>query len=108
MTIEQRDYKIAHMPETQTTCPFCKKMSIRVLHIPFVSNTFSSSCRAGGKNTKIQKEGWKVLSGCPDCNKPLEEIKSALEHGTKHETHEDKLKRLRNAGLPLVLESQKH
>jgi len=82
-------------------------MSIRVLHIPFVSNTFSSSCRAGGKNTKIQKEKWDILSGCLECSKTLEEVKNAFEHGTKQQTHEDRLKRLRASGLPLVLESKR-
>ena len=94
------------MPETQTSCPFCKKMSIRVLHIPFVSNTFSSRCRAGGKNTKIQKERYDILSGCSECGKTQKEVDYAFEHGTKQETRDDKLKRLQASGLPLILESK--
>ena len=95
------------MPEAQTSCPFCKKMSIRVLHIPFVSNTFSSSCRAGGRNTKIQKERFDILSGCSECGKTLKEVEDGFEHGTKKETHEEKLKRISGSGLPIIIESKR-
>jgi len=96
------------MPETQTSCPFCKKMSIRVLHIPFVSNTFSSNCRAGGRNTKIQKERFDILSGCSECGKTLKEVEYAFDHSTKQETHEEKLKRIKDSGLPTIITSNRN
>lgn len=89
------------MPETITTCPFCKKPTIKILHVPFVANTFTSKSRAGGRNTVIQKERFDVLSGCDECGKSKKEVERALNTGrTKEMTHEERIKRMKDAGLP--------
>lgn len=93
--------------ETLTNCPFCGKLTISILHIPFVANTFTSKCRAGGRNTVYQKERYDVLSGCEACGKSQKEIEKALNEGsTKQVSHEERLRRLREAGLPLKIESK--
>ena len=87
-------------------CPFCGKDTITILHIPFVSNTFTSKCRAGGKITNIQKERHNVISGCSGCGKSLKEVEKALNSGkTKEVSHEERLKRIRESGLPTIIES---
>jgi len=90
--------------ESLTNCPFCKKMTIKLLHIPFVSNTFTSKCRAGGKNTRIQKEKYDVLSGCEACGKSLKEVEKELNGEGKQASHEERLKRIRDSGLPTRVE----
>jgi hypothetical protein len=90
--------------EALIECPFCGKESIKVLRIPFVKQVKSSQCRAGGKNTRIQKSGEDILSGCSECGKSKEEVIAALEGNDKKMTDEQKLKRLREAGLPTTME----
>ena len=91
--------------ETLTTCPFCKKETIRVLHIPFVKQTITSKCRAGGRNTRYQHEKFEVISGCSACGKSKEEVEKALNGPLKKESHEERLKRLRESGIPTVIET---
>ena len=90
--------------ESVIECPFCGKMTITILHIPFVTNTFTSKCRAGGKNTIIQKERFDVLSGCEACGKSKKEVEKALNKG-KQIPHEERLKRAKKSGLPVMIES---
>ena len=85
--------------ETITSCPFCDKMTIIILHIPFVSNTFTSNCRSGGTTTRIQKERFDVISGCEACGKDRKEVEDSLNGPVKERSHEDRLKRLKEAGL---------
>jgi len=93
--------------ETIIQCPFCGKETITILNIPFVSNTFTSKCRAGGKSTVIQKERHNVLSGCLECGKSKKDIEKALNTGkTKEESHEERLRRIKEAGLPTIIESK--
>jgi len=93
--------------ESLTNCPFCGKLTISILNIPFVANTFTSKCRAGGRTTRIQKERHNVLSGCEACGKSQKEIEKALNEGSaKQVSHEERLRRLREAELPLKIESK--
>jgi len=91
--------------ETIIQCPFCGKLTITILHIPFVSKTISSKTRAGGRETRIQKERYDVLSGCSECRKSQKEVEKALNTGkTKEIPHEERLRRIKEAGLPTRLE----
>jgi len=91
--------------QSLTNCPFCRKLTITILHIPFVANTFTSKCRAGGKNTIYQKERFDVMSGCDSCGKSRKEVEEALNRGSIREIpHEERLKRLKEAGLPTRIE----
>ena len=89
--------------EGLTDCPFCGSHTIKILHIPFVANTFASKCRAGGRNTVIQKSDDKVLSGCENCGKSQKEVEKALNEG-KEISHEERIKRMKESGLPTQLE----
>ena len=93
-----------NMPETLTNCPFCHKLTIKILHIPFVSNTFKSRSRAGGRVTRYQKEKYNVLSGCDLCGKSKKEIERALNGPVKEISHEERIRRLKEAGLPIKLQ----
>ena len=90
--------------ETLTNCPFCGKMTITILHVPFVANIFTSKCRAGGRNTVYQKERFDVMSGCEACGKNRKEVEKALNSSGKEQSHEERLKRLKEAGLPTRIE----
>ena len=91
--------------ETLTTYPFCGKLTITILHIPFVANTFTSKCRAGGRTTRYQKERFNVLSGCEACGKSQKEVQDELD-GKKGIPHEERIKRLQQAGLPTRIEGK--
>jgi len=92
--------------ETLTTCPFCKNMTIKILHIPFVANTFTSKCRAGGRNTVYQREKFNILSGCEVCDKTQKEVQDELD-GKKEIPHEERLRRIRESGLPTNIEESR-
>ena len=89
--------------EMVTNCPFCGKMSIRVLHIPFVAQTITSKCRAGGRVTRYQRERFEVLSGCEACGKSREEVEKAFNE-MKKLSHEERIKRIKESGLPTRIE----
>jgi len=90
--------------ETLTNCPFCGKLTIKILHIPFVANTFASKCRAGGRNTVIQKERFDVLSGCDACGKSRKEVENTLNNKEDKISHEERIRRIRESGLPTRIE----
>lgn len=88
-------------------CPFCKKGEISVLYTSehmSAHSTFS----AGGKKKMMPNyhpEKYNVSSKCPVCGASKKEIKEALERGeTKQISHEERLKRLKEAGLPTRIE----
>lgn len=89
--------------ETLTTCPFCKKLTVKVLHIPFVANTYTSKCRAGGKKLVYQREKFNVLSGCEACGKTQKEVQDELD-GKREIPHEERIRRLQQSGLPTRIE----
>ena len=89
--------------EQLTNCPFCGKLTIKILHIPFVVNKFSSGCRAGGKRTFVQEEKLNILSGCDECGKSQKEVEKALNDGTDKITHEERIRRIKESGLPTVM-----
>ena len=89
-----------------TVCPFCNKRKIDITIIP---EYYSYKCaRAFGKMKRIPKvhpERIEVHSKCPSCKASKQEIKEALERGTtKVKSHEERLKRLKEAGIPTRME----
>jgi len=89
--------------EQLTNCPFCGKLSIKILHIPHVVNKFASGCRAGGKRTFIQEEKYNVISGCEECGKSKKEVEKTLNQG-KEIDHKEVVKRIKKQGLPTRIE----
>ena len=85
-------------------CPFCGKMTIKVLRIPFVKQIITSKCRAGGRNIRYQKERDEVLSGCSACGKSKEEVEKKLNEPEKKISPEERIKKLKELGLPTKIE----
>jgi len=96
-------------PKNETIeCPFCKKSKIDVTTIPEYYSYHTA--RAFGKVKRIpvmHPEKTEVHNSCPDCKASKKEIKEVLEKGTTQElSHEERLKRLKEAGLPARIESK--
>jgi len=97
------------MPNEQNLiqeCPFCKKGSINITVIPSYYEMTVSRISSGTKRIpRYHEERIIVHSDCPACGKPKREIKEALERGTEDsKSHEDRLKRIRDSGLPTRIE----
>jgi rubredoxin len=87
-------------------CPICKKAKIRVAFVSGWMEWKVSRIAAGAKRTPFFHDPKiKVHSKCPECKASREEIKEALERGGKKMSHEERLKRIKEAGLPTVIES---
>lgn len=86
-------------------CPFCKKGKINVT----IKSEYYSyhTSHISAKNQKIpvyHPERIEVNSSCPNCGKSKAEIKEAIKQGTLGLSHEDRVKRLRDAGIPTRIE----
>jgi len=88
-------------------CPFCKQLTIKVLHQPFVARKGLTKSRFGAGGPVYTKEKTEVFSGCSSCGKSLKEVKDALGDEGKGKPHEERLKRLRASGLPTKIVSTK-
>ena len=89
------------MPEKRIIkCPFCKKLTITVLHQPFVARKSITKSRFGAGGPVFTKERTDVYSGCDACGKSLKEVEKELNNEGKVKSHEERLKRLRESGLP--------
>ena len=89
-------------------CPFCGKAKIRATFIPGYMSWNTSRIAAGAKRTRYFHDPKITVRGkCPECGKSSEEIKEALESGGKIKTHEERLKRLQESGLPTKIVAKK-
>jgi len=95
--------------KTEIECPFCHKGKVMMHHTEGCLQGRKSSIAAGSKITyHMRPDKYKVQSKCPNCGKTAKEIEKALETGiTKELTHEERLKRLKEAGLPTKIESKR-
>ena len=87
-------------------CPFCGKVGVRAFHKPSHLEGKRTHISAGTKTRHYRvPESYDVLSGCPHCGKAREQIERAFETGlTRDVTHEERLRRLRAAGLPTTVQ----
>lgn len=92
--------------ETEIECPFCGKGRIKMYHKEGYIQSHASSIASGKKFTSHKVEdSYIVQNDCPVCKKTKKEIQRAFETGeTKQLTHEERLKRLRESGLPTRVE----
>jgi len=90
-------------------CPFCGKVGVKAFHKPSHLEPKTTHISAGTKTTYYRApESYDILSGCPACGKSKEEIQKAFDTGVLRElSHEERLKRLRKAGLPTKIVSQR-
>ncbi|MFH1978548.1 MAG: hypothetical protein ABIJ92_04440 [Candidatus Aenigmatarchaeota archaeon] len=87
-------------------CPFCKKADIDITK---TLDWYSEGrAHAAGRSKLIPKyhpEKLDVHTKCPECKASKTEIKDSIERGTGKMTHEERIKRLRESGLPTRIES---
>ena len=85
-------------------CPFCKQEAVKVLHIEESFSTKRTRIRAG-RNTRYIKNPEKneIISGCSNCGKTKEEIEKYFKGENKPLSKEERIKRLKEAGLPLKI-----
>lgn len=99
---------ISSVKTEKVKCPFCQIGEVEVTTKPEYYSYHAA--RAFGKVKQIpvyHTEQIKVESNCPNCKAKKIDIKESLQTGNdKRMSHEDRLKRLRDSGLPLVLESK--
>jgi predicted RNA-binding Zn-ribbon protein involved in translation (DUF1610 family) len=92
--------------EVEMECPFCGKGKINVFHKEGHLQGRKSSIAAGSKITFHRRpDEYHVSQDCPKCGKTKKEIERAFETGiTKDQSHDARLKRLKEAGLPTRIE----
>lgn len=94
--------------DEEINCPFCKKGKIRVTK---TSEYYSHHTTHAAGRSKIlptyHPEKIKPHSNCSICKATKSDIKEALETGvTKKLSHKERLKRLREAGLPTIIKTK--
>lgn len=93
--------------KAEVKCPICGKHGVSAFVKP--SYLSASIGRISGKtSTKYYRvpESCDYQGKCPHCGATAKEMQKAQETGiTKKASHEERLKRIKEAGLPLVIES---
>lgn len=86
-------------------CPFCKKAKIKATHKEGYIQSKASSISAGKKYTKHKVgEKWEILEDCPECGAKKNVIQDMYDGKSRPETKEERLKRLKAAGIPTIVE----
>ncbi|MBI4181344.1 MAG: hypothetical protein HY520_00040 [Candidatus Aenigmarchaeota archaeon] len=87
-------------------CPMCGKGMVRVRFIPGYRSWNVSRIAAGAKRTPYYHEPKiRVEQACSACTATKAEIKEAVERGKQQSiSHEEKVRRIQEAGLPTTLE----
>lgn len=97
---------LARHSEKEIECPFCKKGKIRMHYQEGYLQAQTSRISGQTKQT-FHRVGEKhiVQNGCSVCKKTSKEIEKALDTGMIREvSHKERLKRLKDAGLPTRIE----
>ena len=61
-------------------CPFCGRMTIRVLHFPRTARPVKTSWGGSKPWMQVSKEVVIIQSGCSNCGKSREEVEKELLH----------------------------
>ena len=89
-------------------CPFCKKVAVQAFYKPSFKQAKTSRISAGAKTT-FHRVGEKyfIQGDCPNCGAKNKDIQGWYDgKGKKKEvSHEERLRRIKEAGLPTVIES---
>ncbi len=86
-------------------CPFCGKGDISVTHVSAYVSWNVSRIASGSKRTKYFHEPQiNVHSSCPECKATKSDIRHILERGGSAKPHEERIKRLKEAMIPMVIE----
>jgi len=91
----------------EVKCPFCGAEGVRAFVKPSYLQATTSRISAGAKTTYHRVPASVAYQGsCPKCGKTAKEMQEATRTGiTQRMTHEERLQRIREAGLPTVIES---
>jgi len=89
-------------------CPFCGKIGVKAFHKPSHLEPKVSHISAGKKTTYYRvPESYDIMSGCPHCGKSSAAIQKVFDTGILKElSHEERLRRLQNAGLPTTVKAE--
>jgi len=97
--------------EQEWRCPFCKKGLVKVYFREGFLQAKGSSISAGKKyiKYKVDDKIEEIGNDCSVCGKKANEIKKAFDTGiTTEKSHEERLKRLRESGIPTKIVSSKN
>lgn len=87
-------------------CPICKQAKVRISFVAGYMTWSVSRIAAGSKRTPyFHDPKVRPMSACPACKATRQEIKEALERGGQKASHEERLRRIREAGLPTKIDS---
>ena len=91
----------------EKTCPFCGKGKVTVTFVPGYISWRASRAAGRTKRTRFyHNPRSRVHSKCPKCGESARAIREALESGgAKPKTHEERLRRLKEGGLPTKIVS---
>ena len=88
-------------------CPLCGKGEVEIIFTPGYTSWHVT--RIASKTTREKKfhgEKYKVQNKCSECGATRTQIREALERGrTNKISHEDRIKRIRESGMPTILRS---
>lgn len=89
-------------------CPLCGKAKVRVSYVAGYMSWNVSRIAAGAKRTRyFHDPKVKIHTSCTNCKATKAEIKAAIEKGkTREIPHEEHLKRIKEAGLPMSIETK--
>ena len=89
-------------------CPICKEAKVRVSFVAGYMTWSVSRIAAGSKRTPyFHDPRIRPQSSCPSCKATRQEIKEALERGGQKASHEERLRRIQESGLPTVIETKR-
>ncbi len=86
-------------------CPLCGNAEVRVTYVAGYMTWNTSRIAAGSKRTPyFHDPKIRVHAACSACKATASEIKDVLERGGKKTSHEERLRRLQESGLPTRVE----
>ena len=88
--------------KAEVKCPFCGKPGVKAFVKPsYLQGTKSSISNKSTMKFHRVPESCEYQGSCPNCGKSAREMQEAQRTGiTKKESYEERLKRIRDAGLP--------
>lgn len=90
----------------EVPCPACGKGRIRVSFVAGYMSWNVSRISAGARRTRYYHDPKvRVHESCPACGARKAEIREILERGGKRVSHEERMRRLRESGLPSRIET---
>lgn len=91
--------------EETAKCPFCNEADIHYIHSPIFLK-FKKGSYGGSKQgiTRTQEKIMVTDEECPNCHKSRSQLEKRLKDNKKEIPHEERIKRMRDAGLPTRIE----